>query len=159
LSLAQQHDKRVKTPYLQIDRKRKLRHAVEVRHDSFVDPAFVKLLRRYKVALVVSDSTEAWPQFEDLSAGFVYIRLHGTETRYSGEYSDESLERWASRIELWSEGSQPEDARLAAPNLQPPRGQTRDVYCYFDNDAKTNAPFNAQRLMKRLGLHAHEAAA
>ena len=79
LALAEQHDRRVKTPYLQIDRKRKLRHAVEVRHESFVDPAFVKLLRRHKVALVVSDSTEAWPQFEDLSAGFVYMRLHGNQ--------------------------------------------------------------------------------
>ena len=152
LSLAQQHDQRVKTPYLEIDRKRKLHHAVEERHESFVDPAFIKLLRRHKVALVVSDSTEAWPQFEDLSAGFVYIRLHGTETKYSGEYSDASLERWARRIESWSRGTQPADARLAAPDLQPPRAATRDVYCYFDNDAKTNAPFDAQRLMERLGL-------
>jgi uncharacterized protein YecE (DUF72 family) len=159
LALAQQHDQRVKTPYVEIDRKRKLRHAIEVRHDSFVDPAFVKLLRRHKVALVVSDSTEAWPQFEDLSAGFVYIRLHGTATKYSGEYSDAALERWARRIESWSQGSQPADARLAAPALQPPRAQTRDVYCYFDNDAKTNAPFDAQRLMERLGLHAQQAAA
>ncbi|PRE54382.1 DUF72 domain-containing protein [Burkholderia sp. AU12872] len=159
LALARQHDARVKRPYLQIDRKRKLRHAVEVRHDSFVDPAFVKLLRRYKAALVVSDSTEPWPQFADLSADFVYMRLHGTETKYSGEYSDAALERWANRIEAWSRGEQPADARLAAPALQPPRARTRDVYCYFDNDAKTNAPFDAQRLMARLGLHAHEAAA
>ncbi|MEC5406391.1 DUF72 domain-containing protein [Paraburkholderia sp. MPAMCS5] len=158
-SLAQQHDKRVKTPYVETERKRTLRHAVEVRHESFVDAAFVKLLRHHKVALVVSDSTEAWPQFEDLSAGFVYLRLHGTQTKYSGAYPDASLERWADRIASWSHGSQPADARLAAPDLQPPRARTRDVYCYFDNDAKTNAPFDAQRLMERLALHAREAAA
>nr|WP_254213285.1 DUF72 domain-containing protein [Burkholderia multivorans] len=155
LAFAERHDARVKTPYLTIDRKRRLRHAIEVRHESFMDPAFVKLLRRHKVALVVSDSTEPWPQFEDLSADFVYMRLHGTETKYSGEYSDPALDRWANRIDAWSRGTQPADARLAAPELQPPRAQTRDVYCYFDNDAKTHAPFDAQRLMERLGLHAH----
>ena len=159
LALAQQHDRKVRTPYLRIDRKRKLRHAVEVRHASFVDPAFVKLLRRHGVALVVSDSTEPWPRLEDLSAGFVYMRLHGTETKYSGEYSDAALEHWARRIESWRRGEQPADARLAAPELPAPRARTRDVYCYFDNDAKTNAPFDARRLMERLGLHAHEAAA
>lgn len=156
LALAHQHDRRVKTPYLQIDRKRKLRHAVEVRHASFVDPAFVKLLRRHKAALVVSDSTEAWPQFEDLTARFVYMRLHGTETKYSGAYSDASLDRWARRITSWRGGAQPADAHLAAPDLAPPRAQRRDVYCYFDNDVKTKAPFDAGRLMERLGLHPHE---
>nr|WP_244109019.1 DUF72 domain-containing protein [Burkholderia anthina] len=157
LALAQRHDRRVRTPYLQIDRNRPLRHAIEVRHASFVDPAFVTLLRRHDVALVVSDSTEPWPQFADLSTDFVYMRLHGTETKYSGEYSDASLEQWAQRIESWRDGAQPADARLAAPGLPPPRARTRDVYCYFDNDAKTNAPFDAQRLMERLGVHAHEA--
>ncbi|KWE36644.1 DUF72 domain-containing protein [Burkholderia territorii] len=159
LALAKRHDARVRTPCLQIDRKRTLRHAIEVRHASFVDPAFVQLLRRHKVALVISDSTEPWPQFEDLSADFVYMRLHGTETKYSGEYSDAALDRWAARIDSWSRGAQPADAHLAAPALPPPRARTRDVYCYFDNDAKTHAPFDAQRLMERLGVQAREAVA
>ncbi|MCA8152784.1 DUF72 domain-containing protein [Burkholderia contaminans] len=158
-ALTKQHDRRVRTPYVHVDETRALRHAIEVRHASFVDPAFVKLLRRHKVALVVSDSTEPWPQLEDLSADFVYMRLHGTKTKYSGEYSDAALEQWARRIESWSRGEQPRDAHLAAPDLSPPRARTRDVYCYFDNDAKTNAPFDAQRLMERLGLHARAAAA
>ncbi|KVV41127.1 hypothetical protein WT27_12430 [Burkholderia territorii] len=159
LALAKRHDARVRTPHLQIDRKRTLRHAIEVRHASFVDPAFVQLLRRHKVALVISDSTEPWPQFEDLSADFVYMRLHGTETKYTGEYSDGALDRWAARIDSWRRGAQPADARLAAPALPPPRARTRDVYCYFDNDAKTHAPFDAQRLMERLGVQAREAVA
>ncbi|WP_269509917.1 DUF72 domain-containing protein [Burkholderia sp. IMCC1007] len=159
VALAEQHDRRVKTPYLEIDRKRTLRHAIEVRHASFVDPAFVKLLRRHKVALVVSDSTEPWPQFDDLCADFVYMRLHGTETKYSGEYSDASLEHWARRIESWRRGEQPGDARLIAPDLAPPHARTRDVYCYFDNDVKTRAPFDALRLMERLDVDAHDAAA
>ncbi len=152
VSLAAQHDARVKTPYLVTSRKRKLRHAVEVRHESFLDPAFIALLREHSVALVVSDSTEAWPQVEDVTADFVYIRLHGTESKYSGGYSDAALDRWAARIETWRTGRQPADARLIAPELRPPRAKTRDVFCYFDNDAKTHAPFDAQKLMLRLGL-------
>jgi uncharacterized protein YecE (DUF72 family) len=149
LSLARQHDERIKVQHLAIEREQALRHAVEVRHASFLDPAFVKMLRKYAVALVVSDSTESWPLAEDLTAGFVYIRLHGTESRYSGAYADEALDQWAARIEAWRRGSQPADARLIAPDLSP-SSQRRDVYCYFDNDAKTHAPFDAQRLMKRL---------
>ncbi|MCC8396151.1 DUF72 domain-containing protein [Paraburkholderia sp. MMS20-SJTR3] len=157
LSLAEQHDARVKTPYLKIERKRALRHAVEVRHQSFVDPAFVALLRRYGVALVVSDSTEPWPIVEDLTADFVYIRLHGSEAKYAGSYSDDALRQWAERIEAWRRGSQPDDARLIAPEHAPRRRATRDVYCYFDNDVKARAPFDAQRLMEQLGLHAQPA--
>jgi uncharacterized protein YecE (DUF72 family) len=159
LALAKQHDERVKTPYVEIDRKRKLRHAIEVRHASFVDPAFVNLLRQYGVALVVSDSTQAWPIVEDLTADFVYIRLHGTESKYAGAYSDRALQRWAERIDAWRSGTQPADARLIAPRLAPPRRAARDVYCYFDNDVKARAPFDAQRLMQALGLEAARASA
>lgn len=154
LALAEQHDERVKTPYVSMDRKRRLRHAVEIRHASFMDPAFIELLRQYDTALVVSDSTEPWPLVEDVTADFVYIRLHGTESRYSGAYADEALDDWAARIDAWRRGSQPADARLIAPHLRPPTRARRDVYCYFDNDAKTHAPFDAQRLMERLGLQA-----
>jgi uncharacterized protein YecE (DUF72 family) len=159
LSLATQHDERVKTPYASVDRKRTLRHAVEIRHASFLDPAFVEMLRQYEVALVVSDSTEPWPLAEDLTADFVYIRLHGTESRYSGAYADDALDDWAARIDAWRRGSQPTHARLIAPHLHPPTGARRDVYCYFDNDAKTHAPFDALRLMQRLGLQAAHSAA
>jgi len=159
LSLAKQHDARVKTPYVSMDRKRRLRHAVEIRHASFMDPAFIELLRQYDTALVVSDSTESWPLAEDVTADFVYIRLHGTESRYSGAYADEALDDWAARIDAWRRGSQPADARLIAPHRQPPARARRDVYCYFDNDAKTHAPFDAQRLIERLGLQAVHSAA
>jgi uncharacterized protein YecE (DUF72 family) len=152
LSLARHHDERVKTPYLEIGHEQPLRHAVEIRHASFIDPAFVALLRQYGVALVVSDSTESWPLAEDLTADFVYIRLHGTESRYAGSYSDVDLDRWAARIDAWRHGSQPADARLIAPDEHSPRRKRRDVYCYFDNDVKARAPFDAQRLMKRLEL-------
>jgi uncharacterized protein YecE (DUF72 family) len=149
--LARQHDARVKQPLLEFGKNHRLRHAIEIRHDSFRDPAFVRLLRAYRVALVISDSTEKWPQVEDVTADFVYLRLHGTQTRYTGRYSDAALDRWAERIGSWAAGTQPDDARLIVQ--QAPRARrSRDVFCFFDNDAKVHAPFDARRLINRLRL-------
>ncbi|WP_345817171.1 DUF72 domain-containing protein (plasmid) [Paraburkholderia sp. PREW-6R] len=151
LTLARHHDKRVKQPWLQIDKRRPLRHAVEIRHESFLVPDFVKLLRKHAVALVISDSTENWPHVEDLTADFVYLRLHGTQTRYAGAYEDAALDDWARRIACWAKGGALPSERLIAPSLAVPHRAHRDVFCYFDNDQKTQAPFDAQRLIERLG--------
>jgi uncharacterized protein YecE (DUF72 family) len=131
--------------------KRKLRHAVEIRHESFVDPGFIALLRKYKVALVVADAAGKWPYYEDVCADFMYLRLHGEKELYAGGYTDEAIERWASRIEAWSSGGEPEDAKRMSEIAAPKRAK-RDIYCYFDNDIKVKAPFDARRLMIRLGL-------
>src|ERR1700736_3924150 len=125
-------------------RRRELRHAIEIRHQSFLDPAFVALLRRHRVALVFADSV-AWPYAEDLTADFVYLRLHGSEELYASGYSDEALDWWAARIATWSAGGEANDARLIDPDNRP-RRQPRAVYVYFDNDAKVRAPFDAQAL-------------
>jgi uncharacterized protein YecE (DUF72 family) len=151
-ALAARHDSRVAHPYTEIDRNRPMRHAVEVRHPSFVVPEFVALLRKYRVALVVSHSTEHWPYAEDLSTDFIYLRLHGTEARYAGSYGDAALARWATRIRAWTRGGQPHDAHLIDPHTQPRKRGTRDVFCFFDNDQKTQAPFDAMRLAQRLAL-------
>ena len=137
--------------YLEIDAQRPLRHAIEIRNESFVDVAFIKLLRRYKVALVIADTAGKWPYREDVTADFIYMRLHGAERLYASGYTDTALERWARRIRLWSAGSQPSDAQLIA-QLQPPAAQSRDVFCYFDNDIKVKAPFDARKLLRRLDL-------
>jgi uncharacterized protein YecE (DUF72 family) len=129
--------------------RRPLRHAVEIRHESFVDPAFVALLRRYKVALVVADTAGRWPQFEDITADFVYLRLHGDKELYASGYDDAAIARWAARIRAWRDGGQPPDARLIARRA-PPRRAARDVYCYFDNDIKVHAPYDARRLIAAL---------
>ncbi|MDR5735183.1 DUF72 domain-containing protein [Caballeronia sp. LZ025] len=150
-ALAQQHDTRVKEPWCEPGRKRALRHAVEIRHHSFCCDAFIRLLRKYGAALVVSDSVADWPYAEDLTSDFVYMRLHGTETLYGGAYSDEALDGWARRIERWAAGGQIEDAKLIA-SAAARRRASRDVYCYFDNDQKVQAPFDARRLMERLGI-------
>ena len=130
---------------------RRLRHAVEIRHASFRDDAFVRLLRRHDVALVVADTAGRWPLLEDVTADFVYIRLHGDEELYVSGYTDEALDMWARRIDAWSRGAEPDDARKAS-SLKPRRRASRDVYCYFDNDAKVHAPFDAQTLAMKLGL-------
>jgi uncharacterized protein YecE (DUF72 family) len=114
-------------------------------------PEFVSLLRRENVALVISDSTQLWPQVEDLTADFLYLRLHGTQGRYAGSYDNAALDRWASRLREWSRGAQPDDAKLIAPQHAPRRRASRDVFCYFDNDVKSDAPFDAQSLMEKLG--------
>ncbi|SAK97139.1 hypothetical protein AWB77_05697 [Caballeronia fortuita] len=151
--LAQGHDTRVKDPWFEPGRKRALRHAIEIRHPSFCTDEFVRLLRKHRAALVVSDSVAGWPYAEDLTADFTYLRLHGSETLYGGSYKDEALDEWARRIGCWASGGQIGDARLISSARSRPRA-ARDVFCYFDNDQKVRAPFDAKRLMARLGLTA-----
>jgi uncharacterized protein YecE (DUF72 family) len=157
LALARRHDHRLDgRAWLAIDRNRPLRHALEIRHESFRDPAFIALLRRHKAALVVADAVD-WPLLMDLTADFVYVRLHGSEELYASGYDDAALDAWAARVAAWAEGRDPADAtRAAAPTR--PRRAGRDVYLYFDNDAKVRAPVDAQHLAQRFGL-AHDGAA
>ncbi len=128
---------------------RRLRHALEIRHESFDDPGFIRLLRRHRVALVVSDTPDRFPYAEDVTAGFMYLRLHGDTELYRSGYSDAALDRWAARIRAWADGAEPEDARRFV-DAPAPAARRRDVYCYFDNDAKVRAPFDARALYARL---------
>ncbi len=149
--IAARHDKRVEGRVsLEPDAKRPMRHAVEIRHESFADPAFIALLRKYRIALVVADTAGKWPLLEDLTADFVYLRLHGDKELYASGYSDAALERWAERISTWGSGGQVDDARLASPKPAPKRA-SRDIYAYFDNDVKVHAPYDAATLMRKLG--------
>jgi len=148
--LAGHHDRRLAgRAWTRTDRKRPLRHAIEIRHQSFLDPDFITLLRRHSVALVFADSVE-WPYAEDLTADFVYLRLHGSEELYASGYSDQALDRWAARVKLWAKGLQPDDAQLIAPDEKPPQHLARDVFVYFDNDAKVRAPADAHSLMAKM---------
>lgn len=152
LALAQKREPKMQDrEYLAIDSHRSFRHAVEIRNKSFVDPKFVKLLRKYDVALVVADTAGKWPYYEDVTSDFIYMRLHGEEELYASGYTDEALDRWATRIDAWSTGSQPQDAVLISDS-KPKARKTRDIYCYFDNDIKVKAPFDARKLLRRLEL-------
>jgi len=147
--LAAHHDERVAQPHLKVDRDRPLRHAFEIRHASFCNEDFVALLRRHDAALVVADSAGKYPRLEDVTAGFLYLRLHGDTQLYTSGYGDQALRHWAERVACWSQGGQPADAERSSGKA-PPHRKHRDVYVYFDNDAKTCAPFDAQKLYRLL---------
>ncbi len=152
-ALARRHDARiVRDAVVDASVAQPLRHAVEIRHPSFVDPAFVALLRRHGVALVVADTAGRWPLLEDATADFVYVRLHGDEELYASGYESAALDAWAAKIDAWRRGGTPADARLAAPDDAPLRRAPRDVYVYFDNDVKVHAPYDAAHLSQRLGV-------
>jgi uncharacterized protein YecE (DUF72 family) len=106
------------------------------------------LLREYNVAFVFADTARRWPYAEDLTADFVYVRLHGDEQLYVSGYSPSALDWWAARTQLWARGKAAPDATLIGPAKAKPG--RRDVYVYFDNDAKVHAPFDAQQLAARL---------
>jgi uncharacterized protein YecE (DUF72 family) len=147
--LARAHDARVRATSIPRGENVRLRHAVEVRSETFRDERFIALLRRHKVALVVADTAGRWPFLEDVTADFVYLRLHGDEELYASGYSKPALDRWAARIDAWRNGREPADAvRVSAAAAA--RRARRDVYCYFDNDAKVHAPFDAESLRERL---------
>lgn len=138
---------------LSADRERELRHAFEIRHESFCDPSFMKLLRENNVSLVIAETARRWPMLEDVTADFLYMRLHGDTELYRSGYGDKALDRWATRIHAWHRGSEPRDANKCL-RAKPPSSRGRDIYCYFDNtDVKLRAPFDAQRLMARLGVN------
>ncbi|MDP9812238.1 uncharacterized protein YecE (DUF72 family) [Rhizobium tibeticum] len=147
---AKQHDTRLDgRDWLKSEAKQPLRHALEIRHDSFRDKAFIELLREHGVALVCADTVE-WPRLMDVTADFVYCRLHGSKELYVSGYDDEALDIWAKRIDAWAHGKEPANAECVT--LPPPRSKNgRDVYVYFDNDVKVRAPVDAHALAERLG--------
>ncbi len=130
------------------DATRPIRHAFEIRHESFACPEFITLLRQYGAALVVADTVQ-WPLLMDLTADFVYCRLHGSEELYVSGYDDAALREWAGLVAGWAAGYDPQQAkRVMAGSSRRPEG--RDVYVYFDNDAKVRAPADAASLIERL---------
>jgi len=151
-SLARRHDDKVKgRVWTATDCNRPLRHALEIRHESFGCEDFIKLLREYNIALVVADTAGKWPFLEDLTSNFVYVRLHGDSELYVSGYTDTAIKTWARKIRTWIKGGSPHDARRASRKA-PSKRSSRDVFVYFDNDAKVHAPFDAMSLAHRLGL-------
>jgi uncharacterized protein YecE (DUF72 family) len=140
LALATRHDERLDgRSWLTIDEDRPIRHALEPRSPSFGDPEAIAALRRHEVAMAVADTAGKWPQFTDVTGDHVYVRLHGASDLYASGYTDDELDEWAVRIRGWADGS-------SAPD-----GAPRDVYVYFDNDARGHAPHDAIALAARVG--------
>ena len=151
LKLARSRDYRLKgRARLAIDAVRPLRHAMEIRHESFLDPEFISLLRRHNCSLVIAETAKRFPMPQDITADFVYVRLHGDKQLYQSGYSDRALDRWAERLRAWHAGNDIEGDKVMS---KAPPSPPRDVYCYFDNtDVKLRAPIDAQNLMRKLGL-------
>jgi uncharacterized protein YecE (DUF72 family) len=146
-ALGRKHDNKLRAPaYLEVETRRVMRHAVEIRHDSFRCRAFIDLLRAHDVALVCADSVE-WPRLMDLTSDYVYCRLHGSEELYASGYDNAALDAWAERIKAWARGEEAEDGERIGGKARPRR---RDVFVYFDNDKKVRAPANAMELIRRL---------
>lgn len=148
-AIARHHDHRLdKLADLRPRAKIPLRYALEIRHDSFRVPEFIQLLRRYEIALVCADTVE-WPRLMDVTSDFVYMRLHGSEELYVSGYEDVDIRAWARRVAAWATGNEPSDAERI---INEPAGKqkARDVYVYFDNDAKVRAPVDAQSLIRRV---------
>jgi uncharacterized protein YecE (DUF72 family) len=132
--VAQGHDARLTDrSWVATDADRPLRHALEVRDDSYRDPAFLRLLERQGVSLVVADTAGRWPMLLDPTARLVYVRLHGDVELYTSGYSEEALDLWAERVRRWA-------------------ADGHDVVVYFDNDVDAHAPYDAAGLARRLGV-------
>lgn len=125
-----------------------MRHAMEIRHESFLNPWFIELLNKYNVALVFADSAGLYPYMEDVTSEFIYIRLHGESELYVSGYDEDSLNMWKERIIYWQKGKEPDD-KLTLSEIVP-ESHPRDIYIYFDNDAKVRAPIDARRLSDKL---------
>jgi uncharacterized protein YecE (DUF72 family) len=148
--LAAHHDERMEGRALTTtDVDRPLRHALEVRHQSFETPEFIELLREHDVALVSADTAGKWPMLDDVTSDFVYVRLHGGEELYVSGYDDAALEQWAGKVRTWQSGGTPTDGRTLAP---PAPAADREVFMYFDNDVKVRAPFDALSLATKVGV-------
>ena len=151
-ALARKHDSRLEgRAWTRAEEAGPLRHALEVRHPSFENEDFVDLLREHEIALVVADTAGKWPLIEDTTSDFVYVRLHGDVELYVSGYTATALDSWARKVRVWAAGRTPAGARLIAPRPKP-QPQGRDVFVYFDNDAKVHAPFDAISLARRLGI-------
>jgi uncharacterized protein YecE (DUF72 family) len=131
--LARHHDAHIKDrAWTHTDQDRPLRHAIEIRHDSYRHPAFIPLLREHAIALVVADTAGKWPKLFDVTADYVYVRLHGSEELYASGFDEPAILDWARRVTDWTDAG-------------------HDVHVYFDNDAKVRAPYDAMALSAALG--------
>ncbi|TDY21268.1 uncharacterized protein YecE (DUF72 family) [Paraburkholderia sp. BL6665CI2N2] len=125
----------------------KLRHAIEVRNDTFKTPDFIALARKYKVAVVLAGDSD-YPQIADLTAPFVYARIMGTTDKQAKGYSTKALDAWAERARQLAAGITPDDLETAAD--APAKTVARDVYLYVISGFKERNPAAAMALIKRL---------
>jgi uncharacterized protein YecE (DUF72 family) len=125
-----------------------VRHAVEVRHDSFRSPDFIALLREYGVAVVTAADSK-YTQIADATAPFVYARIMGTQEAQPEGYAGKDLDGWAERARIWAAGGVPKDLDAVAPATDAKGG--RDVFLYVISGDKVRNPAAAMALIERVG--------
>ncbi|MES2533221.1 MAG: DUF72 domain-containing protein [Pseudomonadota bacterium] len=127
---------------------RQLRHVMDVRHDSFKTPEYLKLARQHGVATVFTDS-DKFPSFADLTSDFAYARLMASNAKLKNGYAPKALDGWAAAAQAWAAGKMP-DALPRVDSGGDPAASRRDVFVFFINGAKEKAPAAAQALLTRL---------
>ena len=134
---------------------RTIRHALEVRHESFRNPEFIALAREHGVAIVVAGDSK-YPQIADLTAPFVYARIMGTEQAHALGYPKRALDEWAERVRCWAAGGMPEGLETVDGDdaTRPARHSARDVYLYVISGFKTLNPAASMALIERVGRRA-----
>ncbi|WP_051228120.1 DUF72 domain-containing protein [Pleomorphomonas oryzae] len=150
--MAMRHDDHVRDPDAIRPAKQPMRYALEIRHNSFRNPAFIDLLREHNVALVCADTVE-WPLLMDVTSDFVYCRLHGSRDLYRSGYDEAERQRWARRVAAWSHGEPMDDGDFVGDRRAP--NQPRDVFLFFDNTDGLRAPDDALAIMRELGVEWH----
>lgn len=149
VALAERHDSRVSDSSYPVSGSHRIRHVFEFRHESFMTDDMARIARQHGVAIAFSHSSQ-WPYVEQVTAGFVYVRLHGPNRLYASRYGDR-LDWWSQRLRAWSAAEAPSDPADFS-SLDPPRRKGRDVYVYFDNDHRAYAPEEASALRNLLRL-------
>ena len=128
---------------------RKLRHVVEVRHDSFCTPEFIALVRKFNTPVVFAEHHK-YPAIADAVGDFVYARLQKGDDSIPTAYPEKQLDAWAECARLWAKGAVPEGLPLA-DTTNPGKKVPRDVFIYFIHEAKVRAPAAAMALIERVG--------
>ena len=126
---------------------RALRHVLEVRHDSFRDPAYIALARSRHITTVFTDSPD-YPSFADISGGFVYARLMRSRGDIDAGYPDNELDHWAGLALEGAAGGDPPALPHVASELPP--DAPREVFVYYIGSAKQHNPAAAMALLQRL---------
>jgi uncharacterized protein YecE (DUF72 family) len=127
-------------------RGQRLRHAVEVRHESFASADFVRLLRDRNIAVVAVESGKHTP-INDVTADFVYARLENSVAAQKTGYAPAALDAWAKRLREWAAGNAPRDLDCIE---KAPEAKARDVFAYFISGAKERNPAAAMAMIERL---------
>lgn len=126
---------------------RKLRHVVEVRHDSFRVPGFIALLRKFKTPVVFAEHA-TYPAIADVTGDFVYARLQKGSDDVPTAYPPKQLAAWAERFKTWAAGGEPTD--LPKVDNSTPKATRRDVFAYVIHEGKVRAPAGAMDLINRV---------